>query len=587
MDLRGMRKESRACEERRREKRKVVYKMEKAAAKNNKILQLSNIKKMSKDETWKFFEYMGRITSNSILERSYENINGAWAGEECYIIGAGPGLGEFIKKVGWNFLDGKHTIGINHTIEDYDRFEWFLFLDKRFLDKTTYDMNRYTGRVFAHCQTGKLPSEQNVIFHTGTDKPTLKIQDGLYNGNLSGLCALNLALIAGASKIYMIGFGMNGTGTKEAYHYKPSYTGEVKEEKIYNKFVRVQCQYNAFEPYVDRIIHVTDGDDCESLKNKMTLDNFILQNTQNKVEVSNRNPIICHISFSNKLSDHADITRYIIKEGFGKHILVSQNEIIPNADLYITEHFLSTDKFVNAFPKKSKTINIVHTVNCIPHDGFLKNIALTSAWKKVLEQYFVKNIEVIHGGIDLDPYAGITPTSEKVFGRITRWSAAKIHPEWNRIVKEILDEMPDSKCLIYSQLDQVNKRDILNHPRMVYDSSCKIDMFKGSFLKNMSVYVHMNGSFKDTLSFGVIEAMATGLPIVYLSEGTGVLEEVTGNAGIRCTSVDEVKKAIKELLKNEAMRIEYGSRARARAKTFDKNIMIKKFDEVIKSCLEK
>ena len=112
-------------------------------------------------------------------------------------------------------------------------------------------------------------------------------------------------------------------------------------------------------------------------------------------------------------------------------------------------------------------------------------------------------------------------------------------------------------------------------------------MFKGDYLKNLSVYVHVNGSFKETLSFAVIEAMATGLPVVYLKEGTGVLEEVTDGAGIPCNTINDVRDIVVKLLKDRAMREYYGKLAKEQARRFDKSAMVQKFNEVIKQCLKK
>jgi glycosyltransferase involved in cell wall biosynthesis len=544
------------------------------------------------DDTWKFFIRLGNITGNCIPDRNYQGINGAWKNKPCYVVGAGPDLKDFIERIGWSFLDDKNTIGINHLIEDYDRFKWFLFLDKRFLLKTTYNMGNFTGHIFAHCNTGFPIDERVTIFHTGTNKVTEKIEDGLYNGNLSGLCALNLALISGANPIYMIGFGNTKEATKDNYHYKYNYTAERKEDKVFNKFKNVMNKFKIFEPFSNRIVHVTNGAVLPGINKRINFTDFILNNRIKKIEqieIKGRIPKIVHISFSNNLDVHADITRHIINECYGKHQLVSQKEDIPNdADLYITEHFLSTAQFVNNFTQKHKTINIVHTAGCVPQKGFLKNIALTNAWKKWLEYYYVENIKVIYGGIDINQYRIVTPNYEsRKFGRITRWSAAKIHPEWNKTVKEILDEDQDAKCIFFTQLDQENKREILKHARMIYNKDCQINMFKGNFLKDLSIYVHVNGSFKETLSFAIIEAMACGLPIVFLSEGTGVIEEVTGDSQLKCENINDIKKTIKKLLIDIEMKKEFGLKAREQSKKFDKKIMVNKFNEVIIECLKK
>lgn len=561
------------------------YKKPKAKKEVDKnIVQLNKFKV---DDTWKFFQRLGFIDGNRLDARNYDGIDGVWNGEPCFILGGGPALKEFISEIGFDFLNDKHTIGINHIIEDYDNLEWFFFLDKRFLEKTTYNLDNFKGRIFAQCTTGLKQSDRITLYHCVTDRPSIKIQDGLFSPNLSGLAALNLAILTGANPIYLLGYGMGSGASKDSYHYKANYTGEIKKQEIFDKFVMVNKHFHSFRTWANRIMHVTEGDDIPIFK-KIRISQF-KNNVVNKsptIEI-NKHPIIVHCSFSDNIDVHADITRYIIKECFGNHKLIDINKgVIPKADLYIFEHFQSTNQSIIKFPYKNKAIDIVHTVNCIPPKGFKKVISLTKSWKQILKGYFIES-ETIPGGIDIDAYKDIWPNyDQKIFGRITRWSPAKIHPEWNNIVKDILNEQTDSKCLMYVDFMNRRNREIFKHERMIYNESCKINMFKGDFLKNMSIYVHANGSFKETLSFAIIEAMATGLPIVYLSENTGVIREVVGGAGIECKSIQEVKEVIIKMLKDKEYRKEYGRLAKERSKFFHKDKMIKQFNEVIKECLK-
>jgi len=549
-------------------------------------------KRMNKDNTWDFLVRLGMIKGNTLYHRNYDGIKDAWKDEPCYIVGGGPSLKPVLDKLGFGFLDGKHTIGINHVIEDYDGFEWFFFLDKRFIEKTTYDLDKYHGLIFAQCTTGMPPALNVKIYHCRNDRPSSRMEDGLYNANFSGIAALNLAIISGANPIYLLGYG-NGVGaTHQSYHYKRDYTGENKLDKNFKKYCNVQAQFSRFREWQDRIIHVTDGNDVVEITRKIKTTQFCNKVAGvEKISVfHNTRPDeakIVHLSFSKDKARHNDITRYVMDECIGKHELHDINAGPPPvADLYIGEHFLSTSKAVNAFDKKNRCIDIVHTAGCIPERGFSRVVALTEAWKRHLGKHLVKATDMIYGGIDLLPYQGVLPTDAPVFGRMTRWSPGKIHPDWNRVTTEILTAVPEARCLMYTEMMNAS-RPMLKHAKVTYSSDCKIDMFKGDFLKNMSVYVHANGSFKETLSFAVIEAMATGLPVVYLKEGTGVLEEVTDGAGIPCNTINDVRDMVVTLLKDKAMREYYGKLAKEQAQRFDKNVMVKKFNEVIKQCLKK
>lgn len=553
------------------------------------MLQLRNLqpqrRKNNKEQTWKFFRELGLIDGNVLLKRNYENINDAWKGQPAYVIGASPSLRQTLADVGgWKFFDGKHTIGINHLLEDYDGFEWHLFLDKRFIDTTPYNLAQYKGTFFANCTTGMKPADNQKIFFTRSDRPSTRIEDGLY-GSLSGIAAVNLALIAGANPIYL--FGMEpgiAPISNNNLHFKKGYTGEKQKQQVVEKYTRIMSWFDIFKPQADRLRLVTDGGKWFPWMQRHNVA------APGRVKVIAQKANIVHLSFSSDVEQHADITRYIVKECVGDHVMHNINaDPVPPADLYIAEHFLSTNAKINAMTpeQKAKTIDIVHTANCIPQGAFKRVVALTGAWRRWLEAHLVKVTDTLLPGIDLEPYKNITPDYDlRVFGRITRWRPGKIHPEWNRITTEILDAVPGSKSIIFTEKNEDTAQPFLKDSRVAYDAGCRINMFKGDFLKRLSVYVHANGSFKETLSFAVIEAMATGLPIVYLDEGTGVLDEVVAGCGVKCESINKVRDVVIEMLKDKEFRAEYGAMAKQQSIYFGKQHMVADWDEVITQCLK-
>jgi glycosyltransferase involved in cell wall biosynthesis len=133
-------------------------------------------------------------------------------------------------------------------------------------------------------------------------------------------------------------------------------------------------------------------------------------------------------------------------------------------------------------------------------------------------------------------------------------------------------------------VNQIHRgRQLFNHPRMIYDKSCKITDFKGNWLKRLMVYVHANGVFRETMSHAVIEAMATGLPVVYLKEPA--VNEVCGNAGIGVGNNQDLKKMVIKLLEDEGMRRTYSKLSKERARMFDIHKTITGFDKLIKECV--
>jgi glycosyltransferase involved in cell wall biosynthesis len=532
------------------------------------------------DETWEWLVRKGLLDQSALEARNYSTIDGCWAGEPCYIFGSGPPLKDVLDRVGWEKFRGRHTIGINHTIEEWDGFEWFFFLDRRFLEKTTYDITRFKGKIFAQATTGLKMGGNIVVFHC-SPRPGTTLEEGLYDGNLSGLAALNLAIITGANPIYLLGFGMGAGGSADAYHYRPDYTAEVKDPKRFHKFQKVLSKFAIFSQYTHRIIHVTPGKDIPEFK-KVGPDEFASKINAEKPRTGLK---VVHLSLSDDPKVHSEITRHVLSECRGDHVLVDLNKgIIPSAGLYIVEHFLSTDRAVQSLTPavKARAICIVHTQGCVPPPGFLRVVSLTAAWKKILEGKGVNSV-LIRGGIDLAPY-GVPAYEAKIFGRMTRWSPGKIHPEWNRICAEILDEMPESRCLFFVDKANEGGRPKLQHQRMVYSDECKINMDKAPFLQRLSVYVHANGSFRETMSLACVEAMAAGLPVVYLTEKTGVLEEVIGPGGVRCMDIGQTKDAIKTLLNDPAMCADIGKRGKEQARLWDKDRMIREFNALIGEC---
>jgi len=119
---------------------------------------------------------------------------------------------------------------------------------------------------------------------------------------------------------------------------------------------------------------------------------------------------------------------------------------------------------------------------------------------------------------------------------------------------------------------------------MIYDQSVKIDDFKGDRLKELGVYVHVNGSFKETMSHAVIEAMATGLPVVFLKED--VIKEVAGPAGVECLDINQIRDTVIKFLLDKNLRKEYYNKAKIQAAKWSLNSWVKNMNEEIKRCLK-
>ena len=546
--------------------------------------RIINVRNQKQNNAWEWIENVGLIIDNKLHNGNYFGVKDAWKDEPCFIVGAGPSL----KGFDFELLNGTHSIGINHVIEDYDGFEWFLFLDKRFLERNSYDMSNYKGRVFASNMTGLIPSDSVTIFKTNNKGPCERIEDGLYGSYQSGLCAVNLALISGADPIYLIGLDCGG-GTPENYHYRADYSGRAggnreRQEVVHKKYIGTARHFNKFERYKgakDRVINLSKESNIEIFKKQP----FVPKNIKiiNKPTKNQFGPKIAHMSFSNDINVHADITRGIHDYGYGIHSINTFDKV-PKADLYMFEGFISTRNHIQNWPFKKKSIFITHSTNVVPKGDWGCIVALTNSWKDWLISQGIesKKIVVINGGIELSPYKNVHPDyNNKTFGRMTRLSPGKWPVQMNQVILDVLEQIPGSKCKLF--FDKNNKANLPVHDRLIFDNTVKINDFKGTALSDLSVYFHVNNTFKETLSFACIEAMATGLPVIYKYEAP--IKEVVGDAGISCETFGDVKRELKEMLLDDQKKKEYGLRAKERAEKFELKEKVSQFDEIVKQVM--
>lgn len=147
-----------------------------------------------------------------------------------YIIGGGPSLVDF----DWNLLKCRKTIGCNAAFKLGEEIcDMVFFSDFAWFNKFHFQLAKYKGDIVSHC-----PS-----LHSNK-KPWLKmirrVRKGLsteavaFNGS-SGASAINLALLLGAKKVYLLGFDCKCKDTTN-----PNWHSDVIEKlnpEVYNKFL--------------------------------------------------------------------------------------------------------------------------------------------------------------------------------------------------------------------------------------------------------------------------------------------------------------------------------------------------------------
>jgi hypothetical protein len=144
----------------------------------------------------------------------------AWQGEDAFIIGGGPSLKDF----DWSQLSGLNTIGCNQAFElGHAVCQICIFGDLPWFEKNKYELERYAllgGKIVSICPA--FSSSTCDWLHCLT-----RLNNGLstsghrlgWNSN-TGAAAINLALLMGAKRVYLLGFDNQGEGVKRSWHEK-------------------------------------------------------------------------------------------------------------------------------------------------------------------------------------------------------------------------------------------------------------------------------------------------------------------------------------------------------------------------------
>ena len=215
------------------------------------------------------------------LNQRFDYINNMHKGEDIAVIGSGFSGREVDK----DLLKNMVTIGINHTI-DFFGPDHLIFQDLRFLQCNKYDLESFPGYIFtANSNPFSAMSKHKKIVHflPLKTKPSTDINDGLYHRTSTGLCALNLALVMGAKKVYIIGCDTPKDFEKCDYpdgvHIIKDYAGGVETVEQIKKYLTVAPMYKSFQPFSDRIINVCENGHIPYFQQiKMSTFNDILKN---------------------------------------------------------------------------------------------------------------------------------------------------------------------------------------------------------------------------------------------------------------------------------------------------------------------
>lgn len=182
-------------------------------------------------------------------------INGMLKGKRVFVIGSGPSL----KGFDLSRLDNEETIAVNHTLEHYAKAKHFLFGDPRVYGYVRHILDGgYKGNVFGsyHADLGPYESENDnvYVFAKNWSRVTDQIEDGLYSDFNSGMEAVNLALIMGASEIYLLGIDFCADGEDYYFYGRPKWF--TQKVDAVDSLLGKRVQYwDKFSAYKDRIFN--------------------------------------------------------------------------------------------------------------------------------------------------------------------------------------------------------------------------------------------------------------------------------------------------------------------------------------------
>lgn len=180
-----------------------------------------------------------------------------------FIVGGGPSLSGF----DFNQLRNIDTIAVNKCILDIPWSKYFVTIDHSFFTKTNgirRKLKNLNARKYfvANFATGQLKHNNGKIYCTKTKKHyDLKCVDytiisnridgigiswdDFRNGNNSGYCALQLAVLLGAKEIYLLGIDLEvGQNT----HYHGGYGEGVRTVRR-----KLDSYYPVFEGAINKI----------------------------------------------------------------------------------------------------------------------------------------------------------------------------------------------------------------------------------------------------------------------------------------------------------------------------------------------
>lgn len=196
-----------------------------------------------------------------------------WDGREVYVVGGGPSL----KPFDWDLIRGKNTIGCNSAfILGADIIKINLFADFLWWKSIgEVDGAVYGGMMVGCCP--RLEKEKNPPWLLTLPRKDFSglAHDALgFNGN-TGAMAINLALILGAKRVYLLGFDMKAPDPANPNWHNVRY--EKGNADVYKRFIlNFKFVWNELPTKFPgrEVINVTDDSDLPYFPRLSTIEHF-------------------------------------------------------------------------------------------------------------------------------------------------------------------------------------------------------------------------------------------------------------------------------------------------------------------------
>jgi hypothetical protein len=182
-----------------------------------------------------------------------------WQGEDVFIIGGGNSLKDF----DWSLLEDECTVGCNSAFTLGEKIcKICIFGDAKWFRKYQDELKNYKGVVFTNAEQLR-NTRLNWLWTMPRKAKGLGTTSLGWNSN-TGASAINLALILGAQRVFLLGFDMHLS--KEGKRHWHNKTMGKTDKNVYEKFIlaftKVAVDLKTVFPGKE-VINVTDNSDLD------------------------------------------------------------------------------------------------------------------------------------------------------------------------------------------------------------------------------------------------------------------------------------------------------------------------------------